>query len=198
MLGRDVAGAGAAGFAFPGRIGHAGQVQSLEPPDRHHFLAAVGWLELGNAPEAALEIAKIAPEFQAHPDVLELGWQIQAETKNWNACVEIAQSLVERFPDRHSGWLHRAYALRRATGGGLQAAWDALLPAAERFSGVYLIPYNLSCYACQMGRLPEARDWLKRAFATAAKAGILEEVRHLAGEDPDLEPLRNELRTFEP
>jgi hypothetical protein len=130
--------------------------------------------------------------------VLELRWQIQAEAKNWDACAEIAQTLVERFPDRHSGWLHRAYALRRATGGGLEAAWDALLPAAERFSDVYLIPYNLSCYACQMGRLPEARDWLKRAFAIAAKAGVLEEIRHLAQEDPDLEPLRKEIRTFEP
>lgn len=173
-------------------------MQTFEPPDHHHFQAAIGWLDLGNASEAALEIDKMAPELQAQPIVLELRWQIQAEAKDWSSCLETAQTLVERYPDGHSGWLHRAYALRRASGGGLQAAWNALLPAADRFSDVYLIPFNLSCYACQMGRLPEARDWLKRAFAVADKAGLLDEIRYLAQEDPDLEPLRKELGTFEP
>jgi len=173
-------------------------MQSLEPPDRHHFLAAVGWLELGTTTEAALEIAKIAPELQGHPDVLELRWQVHAHAKNWNVCADIAKTLVDHFPDRASGWLHQAYALRRSTGGGLEAAWNILLPAAKRFPEVHLIPFNLSCYACQMGRMPEAREWLKRAFAIAAKAGILKEIRHQAQADPDLEPLRNEIRTFEP
>jgi hypothetical protein len=71
-------------------------------------------------------------------------------------------------------------------------------PAPSGSTTFTLFPFNLSCYACQMGRLPEAREWGKRAFAIFAKAGMLEEIRHLAQEDPDLEPLRNEIRTFEP
>jgi hypothetical protein len=38
------------------------------------------------------------------------------------------------MPDDAFGWLHQAYALRRITGGGIQAAWDALLPAADSIS----------------------------------------------------------------
>ncbi len=56
-----------------------------------------------------------------------------------------------------AGWLHRAYALRRVANGGLPQAWDALLPAAEKFPGEPVIAYNLSCYACQMQQLDASR-----------------------------------------
>jgi tetratricopeptide (TPR) repeat protein len=169
-------------------------VKPLPPPESHHLRAALGWLELGNSPEAIQELERITPQFGAHPDVLELRWQIHAEAKHWDACVGIGQTQVELAPDQVSGWLHRAYALRRAKAGGLQMAWDALLPAAARFPEVPLVTYNLACYACQLGRLPEARDWLKQAFAIAQKAGSLPAVRALALDDSDLEPLWHEIR----
>jgi hypothetical protein len=50
-------------------------------------------------------------------------------------------------------WIHQAYALRRMTGGGIKAAWDARLPAADRFPSQPMIAFNLACYACQLGRL---------------------------------------------
>jgi len=37
--------------------------------------------------------------------------------------------------------------------GGAKAAWDALLPAADKFPNNPNIPYNLACYACQMNKL---------------------------------------------
>ncbi len=173
-------------------------MKPLEPPDRYHLLAASGWLDLGDTREATEELERIAPRLRAHPDVLELRWQIYAEARNWDACVDIATAIVEQAPDRASGWLHRGYALRRATRGTLQAAWDALLPAAEKFPDVHLIPFNLACYACQMRRLPEARDWLKRAFDIAGKAGARKRVRRRALDDPDLEPLWKEIGRIEP
>jgi hypothetical protein len=39
-----------------------------------------------------------------------------------------------------------------------------------------------------MGRLPETRDWLKRAFEIAEKTGIQHLVWLRALDDPDLEP----------
>jgi hypothetical protein len=68
----------------------------------------------------------------------------------------------------------------------LQVAWDALLPAVEKFAEVYVVSYNLACYACQMGRLPEARHWLKRALEIAEKDGKQHLVWLRALDDPDL------------
>jgi hypothetical protein len=97
--------------------------------------------------------------------------------------------LLHAEPDRASGWLHQAYALRRVPEGGLQQAWEALLPAYEKFPQEATIPYNLSCYACQLGQLDDARQWLKRAVASGGK----ERIKHMALGDSDLEPLWGEI-----
>ena len=104
--------------------------------------------------------------------------------------MEISRKLMKLAPNRSSGWLHQAYSLRRAGDDGLQAAWEALLPAYGKFPREATIPYNLSCYACQMQRLDEARLWLKRAF----KVGGKERIKEQALCDPDLKPLWEEIR----
>jgi predicted Zn-dependent protease len=162
----------------------------LEPPDIHYFSAAIGWLELGSAEEARAELGRIAAERQSHPDVLEVRWMICAQEGRWDEGLDVARSLVERAPDRPSGWLHQAYALRRLPEGGVQRAWDALLPVAERFTKEAIIPYNLSCYACQLQHLDMAHQWLKRA----ADIGGKEKIKQMALQDPDLQPLWEELR----
>jgi Tfp pilus assembly protein PilF len=86
--------------------------------------------------------------------------------------------------------LHRAYALRRAPGGGLPQAWDALLPAAGKFPEEPVAAYNLSCYACQMQQLDRARHWLQRAIKTGGKDAI----KKMALADDDLKPLWEEIR----
>jgi len=165
----------------------------LQPPDSHYFRSATGWLEQGNTREAHAELEKITRRLRAHPDVLDLRWQIYAAAKNWDAGVVVAEAVVEQAPDRVAGWLHRAHALRLATGGGLKAAWDALRPAFEKFPDVELIPFNLACYACQMGLLPEARHWLKKSLEIAENTGTLDRLRTRALDDPDLKLLWNEI-----
>lgn len=165
-------------------------MQKLEPPDTHYFLAAIGWLELGNLAEARAELAHIRPARQEHPDVLEVRWTISAEQERWEEGLQIAQVLRRRAPERSSGWLHQAYALRRAPGGGVQKAWDALRPAFDKFPKEATIPFNLSCYACQMRQLDTARDWLRRAMTVGGR----EKVKQMALKDPDLEPLWDEIR----
>jgi len=151
---------------------------------------------LGNYAEASQELERIAPLLRTHPDALEVLWHIYAHAQNWDACTDISNAIVEAAPDRASGWIMRSYALRRATRGGLQAARDALLPVAGEFTKVHLIPFNLACYACQLGRLPEAQEWLKQAFRIAAKAGTLRIVKSRALDDPDLEPLWGEIESM--
>ena len=166
------------------------QPQQLEPPDTHYLSAAMGWLGLGNLAEAKAELAQIRPGQENHPNVLEARWAVCAEEGDWAEAVQIARALVAAAPDRASGWLHRAYALRRVPEGGLKAAWEALLPAFDKFPKEATISYNLSCYACQMGKLDAARVWIQRAMVIGDK----ETIRQMALEDPDLEPLREEIR----
>jgi tetratricopeptide (TPR) repeat protein len=164
-------------------------MQPLEPPDSHHLSAAVGWIELGNMPEAKAELDRLSPAARTHPDALEAWWVIRAEEKDWPKGLAVANTQLEASPQSPTGWLHRAYALRRVKEGGLKAAWDALLPAFEKFPGESTIPYNLSCYACQMGQLEEARTWLQRAV----KAGGIETIKRMALRDADLKPLWDEI-----
>ena len=165
-------------------------MEKLEPPDTHYLSAAIGWLELGSPADARAELARISPAQQGHPDALEVRWMVAAEQKRWEEGLQIAEVLVQRAPKRSSGWLHRAYALRRVPNGGVPKAWDALLPAFDQFPKEPTIPYNLACYACQMGQLDTARVWLKRA----ADIGGKDMIRRMALEDPDLEPLWNEIK----
>lgn len=165
-------------------------MQKLEPPDSYHLRAAEGWHELGVPAEAAVELARISSAQQRHPDVLEVRWVLLAYEQRWDEALAIARELLAAAPGRSSGWLHQAYALRRVTGGGLQAAWGALLPAATKFPRQPLICFNLACYACQLGNREEAIGWLKRAL----KIGDREEIIGMALVDSDLEPMRAEIR----
>ena len=167
-------------------------MSQLEPPDTLFLSAAIGWLELGVPAEADAELSKISAEQQSHPDVLEVRWVTLAETRRWDTALEIARALLRRAPNRSSGWLHHAYSLRRASKNGLQQAWDALLPAYEKFPSEPTIPYNLSCYACQMEHMEEARAWLRRAL----KIGDKDKIKQMALDDPDLKPLWSEIAQF--
>jgi tetratricopeptide (TPR) repeat protein len=165
-------------------------MQKLEPPDTHYLLAAVGWLELGNLAEAGAELAHVGPVGQEHPDVLEVRWSLSAQQGRWQEALQVSQALLRRAPKRSSGWLHQAYALRRVSDGSVQKACAALLPAYEKFPKESTIPFNLSCYTCQMGQLDAARDWLQRAIAIGGK----EKIQRMALKDSDLEPLWDEIR----
>jgi len=166
-------------------------MSKLEPPDAFALSAALGWLELGNATEALGELEHVTPANQSHPGALEVRWAVLAELKRWEPALAAAEELVRVAPDHASGWLHRAYAMRRVPDAGLAKAWDALLPAADKFPGEPVIPYNLACYACQLERLDDARNWLRRAM----KAGRAAEIKRMALADSDLQPLWPEIRS---
>jgi predicted Zn-dependent protease len=134
--------------------------------------------------EADQELDEITAPLRGHPDVLELRWQICAKVKKWEACVDLARAITELVPSSPDGWIHLAYALRRAKDGGLRTAWEALRPVADKFPKVWTIPYNLACYCAQLGRLEECEQWLKKAVAIDEGT-----VKRLAIEDPDLKPL---------
>jgi Flp pilus assembly protein TadD len=160
---------------------------ALSPPDTLHLAAAEGWLELGNWSEATAELGRITPVNLAHPDVLVIRYEIYAMAAQWEMAATVADEVCRLAPDDAIGWIYRSFALHELK--QTEAAWVALLPAAEKFPEEPEIPYNLACYAAQTGRLKEARVWLAQAFEVGEK----EELRTEALEDPDLMPLRTEI-----
>lgn len=152
----------------------------------------MGWLELGNPAEAQAELDELPMASQAHPYVLELRWLIACAGKNWESGLELARQALRQSPDQVSGYVHQAYSLRRIKGGGVPLAYEALLPAADKFPKEEIVPYNLACYCAQMGRLEEGWDWLQRALRVAAGNRLLVVARAFA--DEDLGPLWERLK----
>ena len=163
-------------------------MKPLPPPDSHHLAAAEGWLGLSNPTEARHELARIARPLRTHPEVMRVRYQLYASTKKWALAAKTAQALCRKFPEVPFGCIHLAYALHELK--RTSEAYTILLPAVERFPDQYVVRYNLACYACQLGRLDEARRWLKRAIALAGS----EEIKRTALADPDLQPLWTEIQ----
>ena len=161
-------------------------MKSLDPPDSHYLSAALGWLGLGNWQEANEEFEKIAPELRAHPDVLEVRWQIYAKAGKWDLAAQIAATLVDMQPSEPGAWISLAYATRRKPAGGLLQAKAILTAMEKRFPKVWLFPYNLACYCAQLGLLDECQRWFKKAVAIDEQT-----VQRAATDDPDLKPLRD-------
>jgi hypothetical protein len=160
-------------------------MKPLAPPDSFHLQAAQGWLGLGCVAEAHAELDQIAPQLRVHADVLELRWQMAAEARQWEACLEIATTLTRIDPRPPVGWIYKSQALHELK--RTREAWDNLLPVADKFTQMradrHVIPYNLARYGCRLGRLAEARAWLTWAFTVSSDAPALK-LRAL--EEPDL------------
>jgi predicted Zn-dependent protease len=163
------------------------EVKPLPVPDSFCLSAAQGWLELGNHREAFLELSALSPELEGHPQVLEVRWEIYAQTKEWQSAVAAASRLTEVLPQYALGWVHLAFSLHELK--QTVAARDVLLPVVENFPRDGLMRYNLACYACQLGDVTDAEAWLVRAMKIMGK----KEVQLMAQSDPDLLPLRERL-----
>jgi len=158
-------------------------IKFLQPPDNHHLQAAIGWLELGNHTEANEELKKITPQHRVHPDVLQVHLHIYVVAQKWDLCLDIANAIIELDPDRPDAWIHRSFALHELK--KTHEAFDQLLPVADKFPNVWTIPYNLTCYCAQTGRLEEeCEEWFTMAVNIDEKT-----VCRQAVDDPDLRPL---------
>ena len=138
---------------------------------------------LGDLRSAEDELAQLAPALQDHPEVLDFRWQLLATHRDWPACLGLAEHLIAVDPARQAGWIHRSYALHELR--RTQEAWENLRPMVERFPAEPIIPYNLACYAWQLGRHDEAWRWLE----AAAQRSSAERILRMALSDADLKPI---------
>jgi tetratricopeptide (TPR) repeat protein len=165
-------------------------MHDLTPPDSHFLNAAIGWCELGNFAEARAELHRITAPNREHPHVLTEEWRIYAAEKQWLPALEVARRLIEVAPDIPAGWLDQSYSLHEMK--LTQEARDQLALVAEKFPAVSTIPYNLACYACQLGNLAEARQWLAKAIEISGT----KEIKPMALADADLQPMWDEIKKW--
>lgn len=159
-------------------------MKKLEHPDILHLRAADGWLGLGDYVSANNELDEITPELRAHPDVQLMRCRIYQAARKWDLIVPVAETLVQQMPKMSEAWIQRSYALHELK--RTEEAYDLLLPAAKLLPKMWVIRYNLACYACVMGKLKIAMERLKQAIDLA---GEDEDIRLQALGDPDLKKI---------
>ena len=142
---------------------------------------------LGNAAEALHELAQLSSTASDYPEALIVRWDIYAHVRRWTEAIELADRLIARIPDEPAGYIKRAYALHELK--RTQEAWETLAPVQGLFKENWLIPYNLACYACQLGRSAEAFKLFKQAL----RLGEKRELCGMALKDTDLQPIRSEI-----
>lgn len=150
-----------------------------EPPDADFFEAAQRWLDLGDAELALTELTHLNPSLKNHPDVLLLGWDIRAALGHWSEAFSIGEGLMRVIPEDFRSVVNRSISLRYMPGGGLQIAYDDL--SKENY-GDWHNYYLLARYACQLGKLDEARQLLA---SVAGNSGV----RAMALDEPDFSPI---------
>ena len=123
--------------------------------------------------------------------MLHVRWSISAKLKHWEVAVVLGEALVRLTPQDPFGWIHRSFALHELK--RTQEAWDTLVPAVSKFPTESVIPYNLACYACQLGNLPQARACIRKAMTIAGAKRI----RQMASTDADLRPIWHEIGRLE-
>jgi hypothetical protein len=156
------------------------KTQPLPLPDLHFLHWAEGWLDLGNSHEAHRELEQIRPDRRGHPDVLSLRWQIYAEEQHWSDCFVLALSWTERWPTDPRGWIALAQTFYHRK--QIADAYSVCVAKATDFPECWELLYNTARYACLLGRLTEAMQYVQVAMVV----GDPKDVRQRALNDPDL------------
>jgi predicted Zn-dependent protease len=147
-----------------------------------HFEYAVGYLQLGLIAEARAELAGLTSEVLATPAALSLRQEIAMADSAWPEVVDLAPALVAHDNTDERPWIAWAYALRELQ--RIEEAREILLAGARLIpKPTLVVAYNLACYACLLGDLPEARRLLNAVIAED------ESWRQVAREDDDLAAL---------
>lgn len=151
---------------------------------------ASGYLGLGMVAQAALELDAVDPADRDAPDVLGTRAELLLGIKAWLPLTELAEHLTQVAPHVEHGWIHWAYGLRELE--RIEEA-KAVLLAAEPLHGksCAVLHYNLACYECLLGNLPNAKRRLRTAIERDAHW------KEAALTDPDLARLRTYIAGLE-
>lgn len=145
--------------------------------------AAAGWLELGLADEALVELEALPTDARSRREVLELKLAAQMAGQSWNSASDTARLLCLKAADEPVFFLRAAFCLHET--GDTLAACHWLLRGPKTLFEMAVFHYNLACYLWTLGESNRARSHLKQAIAmdeSFIKAAV--EDRDLVGIGP--------------
>lgn len=153
-------------------------------PTRKHLDYALGYIELNLLAEARDELALIRAEDRQTPEVLSIQIELAMAKSTWTRVITLAAQVTTAVPALERPWIAWAYALREKQ--RIAEAREVLLRGERAITDPSpLVDYNLACYYCLLGDLPEARKRLKRACAREP------DWKTEADDDPDLAALKS-------
>lgn len=142
------------------------------------LLAAEGWIEIGLADEALVELECLPMESRGQPDVLELVLAAQMDCQAWNAASETGRLLCLKASNEPSFFIRAAFCLHET--GDTLAACNLLLRGPKSLFDMAIFHYNLACYLWTLGEASRARSHLSQAIT------MDESFREAARDDRDL------------
>lgn len=149
---------------------------------RKHLDYTLGYIGLNLFTEARAELSLIKAADRETPDVLAVEIELAMAKNAWAKVITLSARVTRLLPAFERPWTAWAYALREKQRIG--DARDVLLRGERVIENPSaLVDYNLACYFCLLGDLPEARRRLKRACTREP------EWKTEARTDPDLAAL---------
>ena len=124
--------------------------------------AASGWLDLGLADEALLELETLPTDVRNQREVLELKLAAQMVNQSWNPASDTARLLCLKAADEPLFFLRAAFCLHET--GDTLAACNWLLRGPKTLFEMPVFHYNLACYLWTLGEANRARSHLKQAI----------------------------------
>ncbi len=104
-----------------------------------------------------------------------------------------AFELLADGSDEAFGFILLAEAMKQAGEDGVRNAYELLRPLAVKFDDCLTVKYNLAAYSCRLGKLDEAREWLRKTFQEAEGTEFEGYYQRFAEDDTDLQPLWGEI-----
>lgn len=124
--------------------------------------AARGWLELGLADEALVELESLPTDARTGRDALELKLAAQMFSQSWNPASDTARLLCLKAGNEPEFFLRAAFCLHET--GDTLAACNWLLRGPKALFEMAIFHYNLACYLWTLGKAGRARSHLKQAI----------------------------------
>ena len=136
-------------------------IGSIEMVVTKILTAAMGWVELGLADEALVELQSLPAEIQRDKAALEIKLVALMECQSWNSASETARLLCLKAADEPEFFLRAAFCLHET--GDTHAACQQLLRGPKSLFEMAIFHYNLACYLWTLGEAQRARAHLLTA-----------------------------------
>lgn len=124
--------------------------------------SASGWLELGLADEALVELESLPHDARNKRAALELKLAAQMICESWNSAADTARLLCLKAADEPMFFLRAAFCLHET--GDTLAACNWLLRGPKTLFEMPISHYNLACYLWTLGDASRARLHLRHAI----------------------------------